>query len=381
MGNILAPWIACLVGGDKSDSHYGSYPLSFGALLGLLNEVIGVSKAFIDMWRWLRRRFRRKKPDEIEEKAEEGVATRFLKLFSVHGVHKNQIPGFFKHGLRVADVTSEHTLLPKLTEELLYDACKLFNVRREWLDGVDKQIYPEYDFYKGPQDFEDFLKTFSEPEALDGVVLFPEDLALGNFSPALIVIEEPIGTIGDKTIYRYYICNNWLFSYWKSRAYLTACVAIAWKKGLDLIGRYTSCEYIEKLSECQTFLEYGLDSALPRSGNLFQPENMALNPEAYMLGVNPEGKGYGAIMALELWLQLAGEGFMETGMIEVYNSAGIKALFSKELEEKKRQYPYWHTGLPPEERRHKWMRKLKNMAARMTGRPQIMSLDELVQND
>ena len=62
---------------------------------------------------------------------EVSVATRFIRLFDSHGIHRNQIPGFFGHDLTIAKVKDDETLLPYLTEKLLDAACEKFAVRRE----------------------------------------------------------------------------------------------------------------------------------------------------------------------------------------------------------------------------------------------------------
>ena len=89
-------------------------------------------------------RWRRSKSGSTDE----SVASRFIRLFESHGVYPNQIPRFFDHGLRLADVKDASVLLPRLEEPMLEDACRLFAARREWLDGADKQVYPCHDFYK-----------------------------------------------------------------------------------------------------------------------------------------------------------------------------------------------------------------------------------------
>ena len=78
-----------------------------------------------------------KKPPESEL-----VAARFIQLFEAHGVHRNQIPRFFGHGLTLIDLKDNASLLLKLNEEMLEGVCQLFAVRREWLDGAEKQISP-----------------------------------------------------------------------------------------------------------------------------------------------------------------------------------------------------------------------------------------------
>ncbi len=150
-----------------------------------------------------------------------------------------EIPRFFGRELRLEDVQNNTSLLPKLDEHHLDALCRLFAVRREWLDGADKQPHPMHSFYKRPRDFAAFINNLqlANPDGeLSGVVIAPEDSCEGV---ALIILEETIGWVGEKPIFRYHLCDEWPFSYWKARAYLTACIAIAWK--VQVLVRSNHC--------------------------------------------------------------------------------------------------------------------------------------------
>ena len=99
--------------------------------------VLSEINAFISLWSkfraWLR----------LRKQVDESVVARFVRLFETHGVHRNQIPRFFEHGLTLKDVQDDASLLAKLDEAMLEAACALFAVRREWLDGAEKQAHPE----------------------------------------------------------------------------------------------------------------------------------------------------------------------------------------------------------------------------------------------
>lgn len=167
----------------------------------------------------------------------ESVATRFIRLFEVHGVHRNQIPRFFGHNITLKDLQDDSSLTTKLDEDILENACKLFAVRREWLDGADKQIHPHHDFYKRPKDFLEFiteLKLANTEGQLDGELFAPDTPDF--YAEAILILNEIVGYIGNEPIYRYHLCNGWSYSYWKARAYLTACVAIAWKQKVYIRG-------------------------------------------------------------------------------------------------------------------------------------------------
>jgi len=241
----------------------------------------------------------------------EAIAARFVRLFENHGVNRNQIPGFFGHGLTVANFKDDETLLAVLSEDRLNAVCELFAVRREWLDGADDQIYPLHHFYKWPEKFVEFILHLNKREDanLSGVLIVAES---SSQEDALIILEETIGCIGDKPIYRYHICDDWIFKYWKSRAYLTACIAQAWKHKIYIMGREVSADLVDRYKEGLEFLEYGYHGALPTGGLHWHPEDMADNPDVYLKGVDPEIRNYGVKSALNLWLELAQKGLMDT---------------------------------------------------------------------
>lgn len=132
------------------------------------------------------------------------VVGRFVCVFEAHGVHRNQIPRFFGHGLTLADLQDDAALLKRLDEPLLEAVCDRFAVRREWLEGASVQIHPCHDFYKHPEEFVGFIeKRLADNPGADmrGTLITPET-AKGE-AQALLVLEECIGAVGDQRIYRY----------------------------------------------------------------------------------------------------------------------------------------------------------------------------------
>lgn len=256
------------------------------------------------------------------------MATRFVRLFESHGVHRNQIPRFIGHGLTLKDLQNEASLLEKLDESFIEAACARFAVRRGWLDGAEPQIHPGHDIYKEPKDFLEFLDKLlaSNPDGqMAGVLLAPKD-RVGD-APALIILQETIGVVGDKAICRYHLLNNWSFAYWKARVYLTACIAIAWKRGVYIHGVYTSRKEIEQFAEGNILLGWQREGIWKLGHKSWYPEDVALQPEAFLKGVDPERDNFGIKSALGLWLDLEQQGLVDTG-----NEAnGARQLFQKEL--------------------------------------------------
>lgn len=282
--------------------------------------VFGEVNAVLSLWDRLKKWWDAKKNPPVEL-----LAARFIRLFESHGVHRNQIPRFFGHGLTLKDVQDDTSLIAKLDEPVLEAACTRFAVRREWLDGAEYQIYCRHDFYKHPEEVENFLKTLKadNPDGeLDGVLLAPEE----EDGDALLVLYEIVGYVGDKPIRRYHLCDNWVFHYWKSRAYLTAFVAIAWKNKVYIHGAYMPKQKVQQMGSGEILLSQGGDGIWEFRGKKWYPEDMALRPEVYLKGVDPERNDFGIRSSLNLWLDLEQQGYMDTGI-----TGDARQLFEREL--------------------------------------------------
>jgi len=248
------------------------------------------------------------------------IVSRFIEVFENHGVHRNQIPRFFGHGLTLADVQDDNKLLSKLTEDMLYSVCKKFAIRREWLDGAEAQIYTFHDFYKKPSkalEFIESLKADNPDDELIGVLIAPEESKYR--AEAIVIIQETIGYVGDKSIYRYHLCNNWLFSYWKPRAYLAAFVAMAWKNNIYIHGIYKPKEFIDELASGEKLLGWQGDDIYIFGHIDWYPEDMALDPDIYLNGVDKESNNHGLVAGLQLWLKLHDLGYMDTEFEDARN--------------------------------------------------------------
>lgn len=286
-------------------------------MIGEILATLNIAERLARLWHWFQ---------GTRTSPAQSVAARFVRLFESHKVHRNQIPRFFGHGLTVKDVHDEASLLIKLDETLLEGACILFAVRREWLDGAETQVYPCHDFYKRPDDIAGFLSRLkaNNPDGdLGGVLLAPEN----DDGQALIILHEIIGTVGDKPIYRYHLCNNWRFEYWKSRAYLTAFIAVAWKHKVHVHGLFMPAKEIDAISGGEMLL--ASDGTWANGGKKWYPEDMALRPDTFLRGVDLEQDTYGLIASLELWLRLEQQDYMNTGL-SMYEAGAVRQLFEQE---------------------------------------------------
>lgn len=285
--------------------------------------VLGEVNAALSLWDRLKRWM-----DSGKGPKAESVATRFVRVLESHGVHRNQIPRFVGHGLTLKDVQTDSSLLDKLDDSILGVVCAQFAILREWLDGAGPQIHPNHDFYKHPERFVAFLDNLisANPEGqMIGVLIAPKEKDWGE--EALIILQETVGGIGDKPIYRYHLLNNWAFSYWKSRAYLTACVAIAWKRHIHIYGITLPSKDISRLFEGNTLFGWQGEGIWKLGHKSWYPEDMALLPEVFLKGIDPELGNFALRSALELWLALDQQGFMDAG----FDTAQARQKFRQEL--------------------------------------------------
>ena len=160
--------------------------------------------------------------------------------------------------------------------------------------------------------FLDELRADNPEGDMQGVLITPDKP--NGITEALLILEETIGYVGDKPICRYYLCDSWMFSYWKSRAYLTACVAIAWNRRVYIHGITKSKKTIEQLAHGKTLLGWQEDGISGLGHRTWEPEDMALKPDAFLEGIDPERDNFGIAAGLQLWLDLAEKGFMNTGI-------------------------------------------------------------------
>jgi hypothetical protein len=248
----------------------------------------------------------------------DSLPSRFVSLFENHGVHRNQIPRFFDHGLTLADMISDDNLLTKLTPDILKAASEQFAVRLEWLEGVDNEIYEVHDFYKQPKAYQQFLAelvTRSEQPIFAKLVL---STAPRCQEDALLILAETFSYNGEEAVERFHLCGNWFTKYWKSRADLAACIAITEKQSVFLKGFKTSANiesfcagkrFIADLSDLPYAFER--DWLYRKQFKTWYPDSWLYDPEAYLDGVD-EGT-FGKVSALTRWLEHFEQGYMETG--------------------------------------------------------------------
>jgi hypothetical protein len=263
---------------------------------------------------------------------EENIADRFIRVFEAHGVMRNQIPRFFDHALTLKDVQNANSLLEKLNEQILDDMCSLFAIKRAWLDGASSQVHPINDFYKRPEEFSDFLGHVTERDSdgwLTGELYSAHKNASWNIQ-CFFVLKEKIGFIDNEPINRYHLCSNFSYTYWKARADLAACMAIAHKNKVHIKGlSVTNHDILNPLANGELLLpgKDGLDKL--RVVSSWYPEDMALEPNVFLKDIDPEVNKFGITSALERWVKYAESGLMDIG----FQFEEAKEKFKKKLME------------------------------------------------
>lgn len=161
------------------------------------------------------------------------IPQRFVQAFEDHGVSSSHIPRLLPQ-IKLNDLKSEDTLLQVLNYETLDQTAQLFGIRRQWLEGVDNQVYELHNCYKHPEiffkKFADFchhkdygqylpVRTFTTCKNLDYLNLVDQPIAL--------VLVEHIATLDDKDIFRYCVFNDqWNWSYAKTRIQVKAMIRL-----------------------------------------------------------------------------------------------------------------------------------------------------------
>lgn len=291
--------------------------VGIGQVLGLARTVESIQR----LWsKW------RQKP------VVETLAGRFFRLFEAHGVHRNQIPRFFGHGLLLKDVQDEAALLTCLTDEHLADACQLFGVQLQWLERGEGNAHVRHQFYLQPLSFGNFLddlvaarKAVSDVEitaTLFGV------LDRQSQVESTLVVFEPIGLLNDEVICRYHNVDAGPLGYWKARVSTAALVAQALSRKLWVNGRNCDVKLLRASTYAKELVGIQEHDLLMASSRRFEVDDWLLEPDAFLDDVDPEPNRFGSISALELWLNFDAEGLME----HPYGKSGTRAKFDVALE-------------------------------------------------
>lgn len=257
-------------------------------------------------------RFNRWKSKRTEQELE-SLPARFVRLFETHGVHRNQIPRFFGHGLSLSDMRDNTALSCKLGHEHLLHASELFGIELSWLESGEGLAQECHDFYKQPQDFAQFIKALvTRAKAADGYVrgLITWPTTWDSETEMVLLLAEPVGTLDDEVIERFHWVGCGPAWYWRSRGYAASQIAMAVHHNVILHGRrfpnkVMNCAVIEPdLLGLPTF------DRLRSSGKVFQPEDWLIKPKSFLEDLDAEQNKFGLASSLHLWMDLEAQGLM-----------------------------------------------------------------------
>jgi hypothetical protein len=154
------------------------------------------------------------------------VGQRFLQVFGAHGVAATQIPRLLPQ-VQLDKLNSGEALLGALTNDVLDATAMLFDVRREWLDGVCDELYPSYTCYKRPQRlFEDLENIGQDGSTFPVRALFSSkslDATSRQTQPVVLLLCKRIAELGDADIFKYKVySDSWDWGYTPARIQLKA---------------------------------------------------------------------------------------------------------------------------------------------------------------
>mgnify|MGYP001186439139 CR=1 FL=1 len=139
------------------------------------------------------------------------IANRIIALFEAHGVKRTQIYHFIGEEFPDVKPTITAEKLEQLIDKRLIDfISELFGVRKEWIEGEKGPIYPALCFYKNLSGFVAFCHDIIErhPDEFCFFVVLKDARCsddLYKSQPEIrLYFAEPMGAIGDTTIYRYH---------------------------------------------------------------------------------------------------------------------------------------------------------------------------------
>lgn len=279
-------------------------------------------------------RFKRYWAKRNQPQREESIASRFLRLFAAHGIHRNQIPRFFGHGLQLRDVQGEAALIPWLTDAHLANACDIFGVERQWLERGEGNAHKRHSFYLQPLAYGQFLDRLLASKTLPNVevsaTLFGV-LESRNLDSSLI-LSQPIGLLNDEVIYRYHTVDAGPLGYWKARVSAAALLAQAINRNIWVTGRLCNAKLLHELTYNEDLVSADGREELMTSSRRFEPEDWLLEPEVLLEGLDPERNRFGITSALELWSKFNTNGWMTIPYSQSDTSARFAAALKKAIE-------------------------------------------------
>lgn len=139
------------------------------------------------------------------------VADRFLAVFEQHGVKVTQIPHFLPE-VSLERLASRESVLSGLSGEVLDKTADLFNVTREWLDGVSDYMYRPLTCYKhADRLFEQLAALKIEKSDVPVRMVYSAsraDVRKRRPQQLILFLAEYIRHLGDQQIMRYHVFGD-----------------------------------------------------------------------------------------------------------------------------------------------------------------------------
>ncbi|MBJ8085070.1 hypothetical protein JDS82_28565 [Bacillus cereus group sp. N14] len=180
------------------------------------------------------------------------LANKFYSILENHGISRVQIPSFIdkKFNIHYADVADEHSIIPKISDELLEWISLKLGIRRSWFDAKDDLMYNSVYCYRDVWEFRNlfnklideftvydykdylrvyFLKTFKD---FNGDKSGEEGIA-----EVIIIVSVQIGETHTNAVNKYILITaNLSWDYEKSRQDIKRMIRIADKLRIDTRG-------------------------------------------------------------------------------------------------------------------------------------------------
>ena len=230
------------------------------------------------------------------------IPERFIYLFECHGVHRNQIPAFFGHGITLHAMTDLAELSKQLTPEILQQASSLFGVRQDWLECVSDKIYNVPDFYKHPEEFEQYITELKQTtnELRCYVLRTRESAHTDDDSDGAFLFVKTIGVINSREITRYYPVGHESINYGLSRADFAANCGLLIKSGIQQVGKYANKDWLNLFNSGTVIPEYDYQdgSVAVASSAVWYIDEFFERPEHFLKGVDAEANNFGLHSAI-----------------------------------------------------------------------------------
>jgi len=239
------------------------------------------------------------------------VTKRFIELFESHGVHRNQIPEFFGSDLELEHILDDQKLEKVVTNNIniQQDIAQIFGVRKEWLQGIDSQIYTLEDFYGDTNEFIKFIDSLIGRDNLSEIhITLLKSINYPNERKchAVMLIEKPIKKLGEKIIYKHIMIDIQSLRYWRTLNRTLWWIAHLRRKNISTRGVEINFSLLEDIRQGETMFDN------LKHLNPWYPIDLTIDPKAFIKEVSYEYRNYGVIHGFKQWLELDEDGKFDT---------------------------------------------------------------------